>query len=279
MCEFELNDISENLIIINKNTIETLIHLEKASDCIALYILYYRLAKWQKTNKIKAIDSYVCKILNWGKDKTTKIKRILKEQGLIEIIQNRKNGKINGWFVKINYIVSDKNIDNMNFKIDDLSVTENSVTDFTTSCSQETIALKNNINCLNKKIQLLNNENDLLKKKILKLTEEENFDDNLYKEIIDYMNMVYEHHSFKIKQPFFYKATSKDTQKYINARLKDGYGIEDFKDVIWWGYRKFVEFCFETQNKESSVKYFRPSTLFSERHFEEYLNEYRANTQ
>lgn len=100
-----------------------------------------------------------------------------------------------------------------------------------------------------------------------------------YKEIIDYMNTVYEHQSFNVKQPFSYRYNSNDTKSHINARIREGYTINDFKDVIWWGYRKFVEYEFKTQNEESSVKYFRPSTLFSEKHFEEYLNEYRANTQ
>lgn len=101
----------------------------------------------------------------------------------------------------------------------------------------------------------------------------------IYKEIVNYMNVVNEHHRFNVKIPFSYKYQSKATQKLINARLREGYNIEEFKDVIWWGYKKFVENEFKTQTGESSYKYFRPSTLFSSEHFEAYLNEYRANTQ
>lgn len=101
----------------------------------------------------------------------------------------------------------------------------------------------------------------------------------IYKEIVGYMNVVNEHHRFNVKIPFSYKYQSKATQKLINARLREGYNIEEFKDVIWWGYKKFVENEFKTQTGESSYKYFRPSTLFSSEHFEAYLNEYRANTQ
>lgn len=100
-----------------------------------------------------------------------------------------------------------------------------------------------------------------------------------YKEIIDYMNTVYQHNKFIKKVPFSYRYNSKNTKGLINARIREGYTINDFKDVIWWGYRKFVEYEFKTQNEESSVKYFRPSTLFNEKHFEDYLNEYRANTE
>lgn len=99
-----------------------------------------------------------------------------------------------------------------------------------------------------------------------------------YEEIVGYMNTVNEHRNFTIKIPFCFKATSKDTQKYINARLKDGYNIEEFKDVIYWGYFKFVENEFKTETEGTSVKYFRPSTLFSDKHFGEYLNEYKART-
>lgn len=101
---------------------------------------------------------------------------------------------------------------------------------------------------------------------------------DVYKEIIDYMNTINEHDNFEIKIPFFYKYTSKDTQSHINARIRDGYDIEDFKDVIYWGYFKFVENQFQTETEGTSVKYFRPSTLFSDKHFGEYLNEYRART-
>lgn len=100
-----------------------------------------------------------------------------------------------------------------------------------------------------------------------------------YKEIIDYMNTVYQHNKFIKKVSFSYRYNSKNTKGLINARIREGYTINDFKDVIWWGYRKFVEYEFKTQNEESSVKYFRPSTLFNEKHFEDYLNEYRANTE
>lgn len=163
MNDLQLIDIADNLIILNRITIEKLYHLDKAGDCVALYVLYYRLAKWQKTNKIKALDSYVCKALGWGKDKITKIKKILKEQGLIELIQNRKNGKIDGWLIKVNYIISEKKVDGLEFVVNNLPVTENPVTDFTSSCSQDTIALRNNINCLKNKIELLKEENNKLK--------------------------------------------------------------------------------------------------------------------
>lgn len=155
---------------------------------------------------------------------------------------------------------------------------ENPVTDYPCTdypCTDNMPQINTNIQNTKKQ-----NTNNILSCKVSNV--EENNDKvktETYKEIIDYMNTVNEHQSFNVKQIFSYRYNSKDTKSHINARLREGYTINDFKDVIWWGYRKFVEFEFKTQNGESSVKYFRPSTLFSEKHFEEYLNEYRANTK
>ena len=76
-----LNDISNELLIIPKATIDTLMKLENCSECISLYIFYYKTAKWQKTNQIKANDEYVKKSLKWGIDKIRKTKKTLKEAG------------------------------------------------------------------------------------------------------------------------------------------------------------------------------------------------------
>ena len=91
--EIKLNDIADDLLILNKATIETLYKLDDSADCIALYLFYYKTAKWQKTNIIKASDTYVIKCLKWGKEKLYKIKNTLREHGLINVIQRRKDGK------------------------------------------------------------------------------------------------------------------------------------------------------------------------------------------
>lgn len=137
--EIKLNDIADNLIIFNKITIDKIFQLENCADCIALYIFYYKTAKWQKTNTIKANDDYVKKSLKWGTDRIKRTKNILKESGLINIVQRRTNGKIDGWFIEVSYLMSDKNI-NQN--------TQNPQVVTTTGGLQETNALKVNIKCL-----------------------------------------------------------------------------------------------------------------------------------
>lgn len=274
MDNLQLLDIADNLLVLSKNTIENIFKLENSADCVALYLLYYKTAKWQKTDTIKANDSYVQKSLKWGRDKTLRTKQALKDNGLIEIIQRRNNGKIDGWFIRIHYIVSKNEQGKI---IVEQEVFKQEVPKPT--CDFENVnALRNNIKCLKKKIEMLEEENNKLNS-LLKESSENSSNLEAYKEIVDYMNVVNEHHRFNVKIPFSYKYQSKATQKLINARLREGYNIEEFKDVIWWGYKKFVENEFTTQTGESSYKYFRPSTLFSSEHFEAYLNEYRANTQ
>ncbi|MGG7078617.1 conserved phage C-terminal domain-containing protein [Clostridium sardiniense] len=76
------------------------------------------------------------------------------------------------------------------------------------------------------------------------------------KEVIDFLNE---------KLDTNYKSTTKTTVKLIEGRLEEGYTVDDFKKVI--------------ENKKKSWKgtkyeaYLRPSTLFRESKFEEYLNE------
>lgn len=76
------------------------------------------------------------------------------------------------------------------------------------------------------------------------------------REIVSYLNE---------KTGSRYKATTNATKKHINARLEEGFTVEDFKTVIdikadeWLGDKKMQ-------------KYLRPQTLFSS-NFESYLNQ------
>lgn len=73
-------------------------------------------------------------------------------------------------------------------------------------------------------------------------------------EIINYLNN-------KLKTN--YRVKNKVTQKHINARLDDGFTIDDFKTVIDKKYREW--------NGTDMQQYLRPETLFGTK-FEGYLN-------
>ena len=77
-----------------------------------------------------------------------------------------------------------------------------------------------------------------------------------YQEILDYLNS---------KAGTSYRASSKATQRFINARLNENYTVEDFKKVI-----DIKAASWKDDPKMS--KYLRPQTLFSNK-FEGYLNE------
>ncbi len=80
------------------------------------------------------------------------------------------------------------------------------------------------------------------------------------RQIIDYFNHVC---------GTDYKYQSKATADMINARLNDGFTVEDFYKVINTKYTEWV-------NNPDMCKYIRPQTLFRPSHFENYLNQRSA---
>ena len=155
MDDIKLNDIADDLLILNKITIDRLFQLENCADCIALYVFYYKTAKWQKTDTVKANDQYVKKSLKWGISKIQKTKQTLKEHGLIDIVQRRKDGKIEGWFIKVSYLVNERKADEIKIKVQNINNTQNEQVENCTSGNEETNALKEKIKCLEKEIEVL----------------------------------------------------------------------------------------------------------------------------
>ena len=80
-------------------------------------------------------------------------------------------------------------------------------------------------------------------------------ENNIYSEVIKYLNK---------KANTNYRPSTKNTQSFISARLKEGFAVEDFKKVIDVKVENWIGTDFE--------KYLRPATLFGTK-FENYLNE------
>ena len=76
------------------------------------------------------------------------------------------------------------------------------------------------------------------------------------KTIVDYLNEKTDSH---------YKATTPKTKQLVQARLKEGFSVDDFKTVI---DKKTATWL----NDNKMNKYLRPLTLFGTK-FEDYLNE------
>ena len=87
-----------------------------------------------------------------------------------------------------------------------------------------------------------------------KKTDKDKVDVRIYKEIIDYLNS-------RVNARYRWQTTY--IQEYINARLKEGFTVEDFKTVI-------DKKCDEWNGTEME-KFLRPQTLFAPTHFQEYL--------
>lgn len=87
------------------------------------------------------------------------------------------------------------------------------------------------------------------------LSKKKENNNNIYSLVIDYLNR---------KANTNYRPTTKNTQSFINARVKEGYTVEDFKKVIDSKSKEWLNTDFE--------KYLRPATLFGTK-FENYLNE------
>ena len=82
----------------------------------------------------------------------------------------------------------------------------------------------------------------------------------LYKDIVEYLNE---------KTNKSYKHSSKATQRLIDARLNEGFTIDDFKKVIDNKTKAWI-------NDSKMNEYLRPQTLFGTK-FESYLNEGGSN--
>ena len=87
------------------------------------------------------------------------------------------------------------------------------------------------------------------------LSKKKENNNNIYSLVIDYLNK---------KASTNYRASTKNTQSFINARVSEGYTVEDFKKVIDSKSKEWLNTDFE--------KYLRPTTLFGTK-FENYLNE------
>jgi uncharacterized phage protein (TIGR02220 family) len=110
-------------------------------------------------------------------------------------------------------------------------------------------------------INIINNNILSVKKEPQKMSDKEvikekpKLETEVYEEIISYLNET---------TGQAYKANSKQNQSLINARIKEGHTINDFKQVIATKATKWLNTQFQD--------FLRPQTLFGNK-FESYLNE------
>ena len=94
-------------IVIHPHTLQKFMRSGKDfANLLALYTFYIYHAQLQKTNQPLATDEFVRKGLNWAIDRVKRIKKILKDMKLIEVVQKGQY-----YYVHLFFIYTKKKID------------------------------------------------------------------------------------------------------------------------------------------------------------------------
>jgi len=90
----------ENPIIIHPHLLQKFLkHGKDYANLLALYSFYLYHAQLQKTNQPLVTDDFTRKGMNWAIDRVKRVKRILKEMELIEVVQTRKYYYVHLFFI------------------------------------------------------------------------------------------------------------------------------------------------------------------------------------
>jgi len=96
--------IEDHLIGITKPSIDRMLKMDNAGDCIALYTFYCYTRKWQKNSIPRATSEFAMEGLKWGRERFSKAKSNLLELGLIEDVQRiGENGRVLGWYIGVKF--------------------------------------------------------------------------------------------------------------------------------------------------------------------------------
>jgi len=116
----------ENPIVIHPHLLQRFLkHGKDYANLLALYSFYLYHAQLQKTNQPLVTDEFTRKGMNWASDRVKKVKKILKEMKIIEVVQNRKYYYVHLFFIytkkKIGEILGKSNESQNNSETEDLS--------------------------------------------------------------------------------------------------------------------------------------------------------------
>ena len=90
-------------------TIDRLSGYKNGWDALLLYFRYVRQARLQKTNTTYSKDTFMAQWMSWSMNKFYKVKKVLTENNLVEtVIRNWADGKIEGKYIKVNFIIKEK---------------------------------------------------------------------------------------------------------------------------------------------------------------------------
>lgn len=174
-------------------------------------------------------------------------------KGSLQYLQEWSNATRQGVSGTLKKLIQDKLIiKTESFPYNEYRINKDIVNKFYIECKQSLHTnINNNINNINNNIT----EEDNKYKQNLETQ-------NIIDEVINYLNKICGTH---------FKSTSGSAKKCIKARIKEGYKLQDFKDVIDFKYKEWGLKPKQFSNGQMSDTYLRPSTLFANGHFDEYL--------
>jgi len=90
----------ENIIMIHPHLLQKFLKQGKDyANLLALYSFYSYHAQLQKTNQPLVTDEFTRKGMNWASDRVKRIKKILKDMKLIEVVQKRQYYYVHLFFI------------------------------------------------------------------------------------------------------------------------------------------------------------------------------------
>jgi len=132
-------------------TIDRLLEHKNWPDALALYFRYIKQSRIQETNQSWSLDSFMMQWLWWWDLRFKNAKRLLKDLGLIEVVQVRwTDGKVKTFYVKTNFIINEQKLKQytIQYEIPATSSAKNQSVDFPPDGEWGTNALSTKYKCL-----------------------------------------------------------------------------------------------------------------------------------
>ena len=247
--------LEDMFIVIMKPTMDEFLKQDNPGELISLYSFYYYTAKWQATNQPKCTTAYASNGMKWTEAKVRKVKKQLCELGLIEDVTERDGGKITGHYIKVKYklkkITEEKLRDSMDNEPDRVTchtVEKSECDELHSVIERDTNACSSgNSNACssgNSNAFSSGNGNACSNGK------------EIYSRILSHLNE---------KAGTNFRTTRASTQRHIDARIAEGFTVDDFIKVIDVKCAEWLGTNYD--------KYLRPDTLFGTK-FEDYLNQH-----
>lgn len=98
------NELENEIIITTYTTARRILATKDGGDAFALYHFYAYTATRQRTNSVKATDTFCMNGLGWGKTRFYRAKKILQELGVVEQVDRHVDGRFQGHYILIKYL-------------------------------------------------------------------------------------------------------------------------------------------------------------------------------